>query len=177
MDSLIAIKNEYKDLKDNPLTNFGVSLNIPNPNDISHWICTLIGPQDTPYAGGLFYLDILFPKDYPKQQPEVKFVTPIYHINVNHINQPGCPLGHVCISTLNWWKPTNKIREVLSDIFALFYMGNPKSPYGLDRQTEMMNNLPLYENKIRYFTKKYANMENDYQVYKNWDFSYNPGNA
>ena len=177
MDSLTHITKEYQDLMKNPLINFGVTIAIPNENDMFHWVCTLIGPQDTPYKGGLFYLDIFFPKDYPMNKPEVKFATPIYHINVNHITQPNDPLGHVCISTLNWWNERNKIREVLSDIFALFYMGNPISPYGLDRQAEMTNNRELYDNKVRYFTKKYANMGTDYQTYSSWDFSYDPNNV
>ena len=118
------------------------------------------------------YLKIEFPSDYPQTAPEITFVTPIYHVNVNHNKQSGCPLGHICISTLYFWNPQNRIRDILISIFALFYMGNPESPYGLDRQDEMMNNHDLYEKKIKYFTKKYADLKNKYKEYDNWDFSY-----
>ena len=49
------------------------------------------------------------------------------------------------------------MREVLSNLFALFYLPNPESPYGLDRVDEFWENRELYDKKIKYFTKKYAN--------------------
>ena len=104
-----------------------------------------------------FYLKIKFPNNYPDIAPEVLFVTPIYHVNVNHINHPGCPLGHIRLSTLNFWNKEYRMREVLTNIFALFYMGNPDSPYGLDRADEYRNNRAVFEEKIKHFTKKYAN--------------------
>ena len=86
------------------------------------------------------------------------FLTPIYYVNVNPTvpTSQGEELGHVCISILNWWKPEYKMRELLTNIFALFYMGNPDSPYDLDRVEELRNNKVIYEEKIKikYFTKK-----------------------
>ena len=166
------IQNEYQDLQMNPIASIGTAVGLPDPNNIYEWRCTMIGPSDTSFAGGLFYLKITFPPNYPQKGPEVRFITPIYHVNVNHINQPNCPLGHICLSTLNFWRPDCTIREVLTNIFALFYMGNPDSPYGIDRQSEMKNNPSLFEQKIRYFTNKYANITLGYQEYNSWDFSY-----
>ena len=79
------------------------------------------------------------------------------------------------IAFLNWWKPENKMRDVILSIFALFYMQLPDSPYGLDRAEECNNNRSLYEEKIRYFTKKYANSMSYLKGFdrkKDWDFSY-----
>ena len=106
---------------------------------------------------------------------QVLFVTPIYHINVNHVNQQGCPLGHICLSTLNFWNPSYTMREVLTNIFALFYLGNPDSPFGPERAKELVNNQALFERKVKYFTNKYAAPQLGYQEYTSWDFSY-PGN-
>ena len=65
------------------------------------------------------------------------------------------------------------MKQVLCDIFALFYMPNPDSPYGLDRADEFRNNRGLHEEKIRYFNKKYANSPICNKEYKqSWDFSY-----
>ena len=171
---LNLINNEFKDLQQNPIAAIGVCVGQPDPNNPYEWRCTMIGPNDTSFAGGLFYLKIIFPRDYPNKAPEVTFVTPIYHVNVNHINQMGCPLGHICLSTLNFWNPEYRMREVLTNIFALFYLGNPESPYGLDRADEFRNNRALYEEKIKTFTKKYANPMIGFKMYdqnKNWDFS------
>ena len=64
------------------------------------------------------------------------------------------------------------MREVLTNIFALFYLGNPDSPFGIDRQSEMINNPNLFEEKVKFFTKKYASPELGYREYSNWDFTY-----
>ena len=84
-------------------------------------------------------------KEYPNKKPEVCFLTPIYHINVNPKAGMSEPLGHVCISTLNWWTPQCTIRQVLTDIFALFWLSNPESPYGLERAEEMNRRTKLLE--------------------------------
>ena len=170
--SLNLIQNEFCDLQQNPIASLGIVVGMPDSNNPYLWQCTMLGPTDTSFAGGLFYLKIIFPIDYPSKAPEVLFVTPIYHVNVNHIKQPTCPLGHICISTLNFWNPDTKIREILTNIFALFYMGNPQSPYGTDRQSEMLNTPQIFEQKIKYFTNKYANPNLGYREYDYWDFTY-----
>ena len=172
------IVEEFKDINRNPISNCGVTVGAENEN-YREWKVTLLGPKDTSYKGGLFFLSIKFPESYPEKAPEVCFLTPIYHVNVN----PKAPktqgdgvesLGHVCISTLNWWKPEYRMREVLTNIFALFYMANPDSPYGLDRAEEFRDNRALYEEKIKKFTKKYANPMSSKKIFDrntDWDFS------
>ena len=171
------IKEEFDDLKANPLSNIGATVGLVNEDNIFEWNCSLMGPVETSYEGGLFFLKIKFPENYPEKEPEIVFKTPIYHININ----PFLPrydskesLGHVCISTLNWWKPENRIRDALKEIFTLFYLGNPRSPYGLNRADEMEYNRPIYEGKIKYFTKKYADpsISKGKEWDKDWDFSF-----
>ena len=85
------------------------------------------------------------------------------------------PLGHVCISTLNWWEPKYTMQEVLTNIYGLFYMANPDSPYGLDRANEYRFNKDLYNKKAQYFTKKYASPHSMYgnkEFTDSWDFTY-----
>ena len=63
--------------------------------------------------------------------------------------------------------------EVITYIYILFYKVNPDHPYSLDKVNEFNNNRSLYEEKIKKFTKKYANSK-DFQNYpknQNWDFS------
>ena len=179
IQAMKRIKAEYDDLSNNPIVNISATFGLINQSNIMEWKCTLSGPQNTPFENGMFFLKIKFPDDYPNHAPEVSFLTPIYHINVNH-HAPKFgdkeSLGHVCISTLNWWNPKSpksNIRSVITDIFALFFLGNPESPYGLDRAKEMVNNPKLYEAKCRYFTQKYARMDGTQQFYTNdWDFTY-----
>ena len=170
------LTGEFNSLLRSPNTNYGITVGLPDKNDMFHWRATLAGPKDSSYSGGTFILTISFPKNYPNSAPEVCFKTPIYHVNVNPKQLPnnGEKLGHVCISTLNWWKPEYKMRELLTNIFALFYMGNPDSPYGLDRADELRNNRAIYEEKIKYFTKKYANpMSTGKNLNRDQDWNFN----
>ena len=65
------------------------------------------------------------------------------------------------------------MREVFINIFGLFYKANPESPYGLDRAEEFRENRVIYEEKIKVFTKKYANpmkTNKKYSRTEDWNF-------
>lgn len=42
---------------------------------MSHFTGVINGPSDTPYAGGIFRVDITIPQDYPFSPPKMKFIT------------------------------------------------------------------------------------------------------
>ena len=150
---------------------------LENLNDYRLWHATLVGPKNTSYQGGTFQIKIKFPDEYPLKAPIAYFYTPIYHINVNPKapKSPGdLPLGYISIPTLNYWKPENSIKELLINIFVLLSKPNPYDPYGLDRAEELRINRNKYEEKVRKFTKMYANLfkcQNKYDRNKDWNFN------
>ena len=77
------MNNEYNDLNYNPISSLGINVGLIDDYDIYKWRVCLIGPKDTPYAKGIFYIHLIFPEDYPKKSPEIVLFTPIYHPNVN----------------------------------------------------------------------------------------------
>ena len=177
LESFRRIREEFRELSSNQNYNIPIDIGLPNNNDIFNWRICIFGPENTPYEGGIFIILIHFPNDYPNVRPEIRFKTPIYHLNVNPRRiSDNIPLGDICISLFNFWKPEYKIEDVIVSIYALFYMANPDNPYGLERRDEYINNKALYEEKVRYFTRKYAyldinNIEREYNEF--WDFSYN----
>ena len=176
LNAMKIITEEYKKLIAEPLVTFGITIGLFNEDNIFEWKCTIIGPKDTCYKGGLFFLKITFPFDYPNSKPEIVFLTPIYHLNVLYAANQKQPLGHICVNTLNEWKPGDSIIRILPQVFALLNKNNPDSPYDdhlNSRKNEFVNNRPLFNKKAEYFTKKYAYSNDKIIEYKNgWDFTY-----
>ena len=50
--------------------------------DMSHWKFNIKGPQDTPYNGGTFLVNVKMPKEFPFDPPKISFETKIWHPNV-----------------------------------------------------------------------------------------------
>lgn len=64
-----------------------------------------MGPADSPYTGGVFFLNIQFPTDYPFKPPKVSFTTRIYHPNINSN-------GSICLDILrDQWSPALTISK------------------------------------------------------------------
>jgi ubiquitin-conjugating enzyme E2 D/E len=64
-----------------------------------------MGPGDSAYSGGVFFLAIHFPTDYPFKPPKVNFTTRIYHPNINSN-------GSICLDILrDQWSPALTISK------------------------------------------------------------------
>ena len=177
LDSLKRISEELEILNRNPIINIGLTVGLIDDDNLYKWKASFVGPKDSSYTGGLFYLEIIFPKDYPNNAPEIHFKTPIYHPNVNNHKSDKEALGNVRFSDITSWNPSISMRKVLIDLYAIFYLANPEYSQSLKIAKEYKENKGLYQEKIIYITKKYANIRKASEHYDNdWDFSYDDNN-
>lgn len=65
----------------------------PYEDNPRYFNVAIAGPADSPYEGGLFRLELFLPADYPMASPKVRFLTKIYHPNIDK-------LGRICLDIL-----------------------------------------------------------------------------
>ncbi|XP_072165523.1 ubiquitin-conjugating enzyme E2 D2-like [Diadema setosum] len=141
------LRKELSDIKKDPPANCSAGM---EKEDILHWTAKIMGPKDSPYAGGIFSLNIIFPSEYPFKPPKISFTTKIYHPNINSN-------GSICLDILrSQWSPALTISKVLLSICSLLDDPNPDDPlvpeiariYKVDRER--------YRRLAKEWTQKHA---------------------
>lgn len=151
LTNMQRLNKEYNDIVKNPPN--GISAG-PKDKNMFEWDATLVGPGGTPYEGGVFYLNIIFPSNYPYLPPKVIFKTPIFHCNVNS-------RGEICLDILkSTWSPALKIDLVLLSISALLAAPNPNDPFVPEIAHLLNSNKQEHDNRARAHTLKYASGNN-----------------
>ena len=76
----------------------------PYQDNLRYFAVAIEGPGDSPYERGIFHLELFLPADYPMGPPKVRFLTKIYHPNVDK-------LGRICLDILkDKWSPALQVR-------------------------------------------------------------------
>ncbi|CAH8391312.1 unnamed protein product [Eruca vesicaria subsp. sativa] len=126
------ILKELKDLQKDPPSNCSAG---PVAEDMFHWRATIMGPPDSPYAGGVFL---------------VSFKTRVYHPNINSN-------GSICLDILKeQWSPALTISKVLLSICSLLTDPNPDDPLVPEIAHMYKTDKSKYESTARSWTQKYA---------------------
>ena len=79
-----------------------------------HRTLTLRGPPATPYSGGTFYVDLVFPAEYPARGPEVRFLTRVFHPQVGAGGETW-----LALTDAQHWRSTYGIADVATALLAL----------------------------------------------------------
>lgn len=147
MSTSARIQKELIELQTSPPSNCSAG---PIDDDIYQWQATIMGPQGSPYEGGVFYLKIDFPKDYPFKPPKIVFLTKIYHCNINSA-------GGICLDILkDQWSPALTISKLLLSICSLMDDANPDDPLVPDIADLLKKDKATHDEEARLYTLKYA---------------------
>merc|ERR1711908_93613 len=126
----------------------------PYEDNLRYFNVIIAGPDASPYQGGIFKLELFLPGEYPMVPPKVRFLTKIYHPNIDK-------LGRICLDILkDKWSPALQIRTVLLSIQALLSSPNPDDPLdeNVARQWREDENSAI--NTAKDWTRIYAMQDN-----------------
>uniref|UniRef100_A0A0E0K4K3 UBC core domain-containing protein n=1 Tax=Oryza punctata TaxID=4537 RepID=A0A0E0K4K3_ORYPU len=118
--------------------------------DHFHWEVVIDGPAATPYAGGVFPVDVWFPRDYPFRPPKLFFKTKVYHPNIDGKGRMALDIFQ------DSWSPAFTINTLLMCFVSVLF-----DPL-LDRPTkhciakQYKHEYEEYEEKARAWTQKYS---------------------
>ncbi|QTF49735.1 RING-finger-containing E3 ubiquitin ligase [Acanthamoeba polyphaga mimivirus] len=163
---LIRVQREIVDVMKNQHPDIDVYI---NEQDISFWKIVFKGPDSTPYKNGTWLAYIQFTEEYPNIAPNIRFVTPIKHCNINNY-------GRVCHSILDRnYTPNVKISLILQCIYGLLLNPDVNDPLDTNLAMIYYDANGLYEAQIIDYVNKFAlksreewNQELAKNQFKNW---------
>lgn len=155
--ALKRIKNDINIIKKSSLHDEGIYVSFDDEN-LFHAKALVIGPytKDSPYQGGFYLFDIIFPNNYPLNPPKVKFMTLNNSVRFNP-NLYKC--GKVCLSILNtWsgpgWTSSQNLMSVLLSLQSLLHEHPIQNEPGWENETGIKSK--SYNNVLAYYNIKVA---------------------
>ncbi|KAJ7162859.1 ubiquitin-conjugating enzyme/RWD-like protein [Mycena filopes] len=145
---LRRVNKEIADCKNDKTSNIRIDLVDSSP---FHLKGSFPGPEDTPYQGGLFEVDIIIPESYPFQPVKMKFLTKVYHPNVSSAS------GAICLDILkDAWSPVLTLKSTLISLQSLLCSPEPNDPQDAEVAKHYTTSKRSFEETAVYWTKTYA---------------------
>jgi len=148
----------------------GIKAQVRDESDWRYIIGSFKGPEDSPYEGGTFDVELSLPDQFPIRPPKARFLTRVWHLNVQvqppapeyaylDIDDPNAPtvlypVGGVCLDILKEsWSPALTLKSIFLSIQQLMASPNPDSPLNIDGYSAGQN---YYYQKARDWSIRYA---------------------
>jgi len=145
---LRRVNKEIADCKNDKTSNISLDLIDNSP---FHLRGSFPGPEDTPYQGGHFEVDIVIPDAYPFQPVKMKFITKVYHPNVSSAS------GAICLDILkDAWSPVLTLKSTLISLQSLLCSPEPNDPQDAEVAKHYTTSKGSFEETARYWTHIYA---------------------
>jgi len=145
---LRRVNKEIADCKNDKTSNVHIDLVDNSP---FHLKGTFQGPEDTPYEGGRFDVDIVIPEAYPFQPVKMKFLTKVYHPNISSVS------GAICLDILkDAWSPVLTLKSTLISLQSLLCSPEPNDPQDAEVAKHYMTSKQSFNDTARYWTQIYA---------------------
>jgi len=110
------------------------------------------GPSESNYEGGVWYVNVDLPTDYPYRSPSIGFSNHIYHPNIDFRS------GSVCLDVINQtWSPMFDLINIF-DVFLpqLLKYPNPSDPLNGEAAALLMKDEKRFQTKVKDLIKLYA---------------------
>ncbi|KJE88553.1 hypothetical protein CAOG_00194 [Capsaspora owczarzaki ATCC 30864] len=132
----------------------GISCWQKNPDRIDLLEANITGPEGTPYASGVFKLELEIPDRYPFEVPQTRFVTPVHHPNIDSA-------GRICLDLLKpypkgSWRACHNIAMLLSSVQMLLAEPNPDDALVAEIAHQFQFNRAAFDATAKAMTLKHA---------------------
>lgn len=159
MNKLSRILHDIKQIEIDNLKDINIYYYAENDN-IQYLKIMIIGPENTPYYGGFYFFDLIFPEDYPFSPPKITFRTTDGHIRFNPNLYKN---GKVCLSIINtWngpsWTPCCTLSSVLLTLKSFIFIDQPLINEPKYEQASLYE-IDLYNTQVEHYNIKFAIIE------------------
>ncbi|KAJ3985891.1 ubiquitin-conjugating enzyme/RWD-like protein [Lentinula detonsa] len=133
------------------------------------------GPEETPFANGVWKIHVELPDQYPYKSPSIGFMNKIFHPNIDELS------GSVCLDVINQtWSPMfgefaglslriavtyyyTRLLDMIN-IFEVFLpqllrYPNPNDPLNGEAAALLMRHPKEYDAKVKEYVQRFATKE------------------